>query len=69
VPSKIAKILEYLAVSAGQRPADPRGSTCAMSWQQYLLESRLLWAMAPLSEPGPSVLAVAAAVGSDTPGG
>jgi hypothetical protein len=40
-----------------------------MSWQQYLLESRLLWAMAPLSEPGPSVLAVAAAVGSDTPGG
>ncbi len=34
-----------------------------MSWRQYLLESRLLQAMARLSEPGPTVLAVATAVG------
>jgi len=34
-----------------------------MSWSQYLLESRLLRAMALLAEPGPNVLAVATAVG------
>jgi AraC-like DNA-binding protein len=34
-----------------------------MSWRQYLLESRLLAGMALLSEPGPTVLAISAAVG------
>ena len=34
-----------------------------MSWRQYLLESRLLRAMALLAEPGPNVLAVANSVG------
>jgi AraC-like DNA-binding protein/quercetin dioxygenase-like cupin family protein len=41
----------------------------AMPWRQYLLESRLLRAMALLAEPGPSILAVAAEVGFDSPGG
>jgi AraC-like DNA-binding protein len=34
-----------------------------MSWREYLLESRLLRAMAMLAEPGPSVLEVATRVG------
>jgi AraC-like DNA-binding protein/quercetin dioxygenase-like cupin family protein len=34
-----------------------------MTWRQYLFESRLLRAMALLSEPGPSILDVANAVG------
>lgn len=34
-----------------------------MSWRQYLVDSRLLAAMALLSEPGPTVLAVATEVG------
>jgi AraC-like DNA-binding protein len=34
-----------------------------MSWRQYLLESRLLRAIALLAEPGPNELAVATAVG------
>jgi AraC-like DNA-binding protein len=38
-------------------------ATTGMSWRQYVLESRLLKAMALLSEPGPTVLAVGTAVG------
>jgi AraC-like DNA-binding protein len=34
-----------------------------MPWRRYVLESRLLAAMAMLSEPGPTVLATATAVG------
>ncbi len=34
-----------------------------MTWRQYLFESRVLRAMALLSEPGPSILEVATAVG------
>jgi AraC-like DNA-binding protein len=41
----------------------------AMPWRQYVLESRLLRAMAMLAEPAHSVLAVATAVGFDSPGG
>ncbi|HMD92842.1 MAG TPA: helix-turn-helix transcriptional regulator [Trebonia sp.] len=41
----------------------------AMPWRQYLLESRLLRAMALLAEPAHSVLEVAVAVGFDSPGG
>ena len=37
-----------------------------MSWRRYLLESRLLRAMALLSEPGPTVLDVATEVGFDS---
>jgi AraC-like DNA-binding protein len=40
-----------------------------MSWSQYLLESRLLRAMALLAEPGPNVLAVATAVGFESMSG
>lgn len=40
-----------------------------MSWRRYLLESRLLRAMALLAEPGPNVLAVATAVGFDSTSG
>ena len=41
----------------------------AMSWRQYLLESRLLHAMALLAQPEPNVLAVATAVGFDSMSG
>ncbi len=34
-----------------------------MPWRQYLLESRLLRAMALLAQPGPNVLTIATAVG------
>jgi AraC-like DNA-binding protein len=37
-----------------------------MSWRQYVLQARLLAAMALLSEPGPTVLAVATAVGFES---
>jgi AraC-like DNA-binding protein len=37
-----------------------------MTWRRYLLESRLLRAMALLAEPGPSVLDVATQVGFDS---
>jgi AraC-like DNA-binding protein len=40
-----------------------------MPWRQYLLESRLLRAMALLAEPEHPVLAAATAVGFDSPGG
>jgi AraC-like DNA-binding protein/mannose-6-phosphate isomerase-like protein (cupin superfamily) len=40
-----------------------------MSWSQYLLESRLLRAMALLAEPGPNVLAIATAVGFESMSG
>jgi AraC-like DNA-binding protein len=34
-----------------------------MPWRQYVLQARLLRAMALLSEPGPTVLAIAAEAG------
>ena len=37
-----------------------------MTWRQYLLERRLLRAMAMLAEPGPTVLDVATAVGFES---
>jgi transcriptional regulator GlxA family with amidase domain len=37
-----------------------------ISWRSYLLQARLLRAMALLAEPGPSVLQVATAVGFDS---
>jgi AraC-like DNA-binding protein len=37
-----------------------------MTWRRYLLQSRLLRAMALLAEPGPTVLDVATAVGFDS---
>jgi len=42
---------------------------CGLSWRQYLLESRLLRAMAHLAEPGPNVLGVATAVGFESMSG
>lgn len=44
-------------------------SEVGMSWRKYLLQSRLLKAMALLAEPGPSVLAVATAVGFESMSG
>jgi transcriptional regulator GlxA family with amidase domain len=38
-----------------------------MTWRRYLLQSRLLRAMALLAEPGPTVLDVATRVGFDSP--
>jgi AraC-like DNA-binding protein len=38
-------------------------------WRQYLLQSRLLRAMALLADPGPTVLAVATGVGFDSTSG
>lgn len=38
-------------------------AVAGMSWRQYLVDSRLLTAMALLSEPGPTVLSVSTAVG------
>jgi AraC-like DNA-binding protein len=40
-----------------------------LSWRQYLVQSRLLKAMALLAEPGPTVLAVATAVGFESMSG
>ncbi|MBL7502667.1 helix-turn-helix transcriptional regulator [Frankia sp. CNm7] len=40
-------------------------ATLGMSWRTYLLQARLLRAMALLAEPGPSVLDVSLAVGFD----
>jgi AraC-like DNA-binding protein len=40
-----------------------------LPWRQYLLESRMLRAMALLAEPARSVLSIAVAVGFDSPGG
>jgi AraC-like DNA-binding protein len=40
-----------------------------LSWQQYLLRARLLRAMALLSQPGPTVLAIAMDVGFESVSG
>jgi transcriptional regulator GlxA family with amidase domain len=40
-----------------------------MSWRQYLLESRLLQAMALLAQPEPNLLAVATEVGFESMSG
>jgi transcriptional regulator GlxA family with amidase domain len=44
-------------------------SETGMSWRKYLLQSRLMKAMALLAEPGPNVLAVATSVGFETMSG
>lgn len=41
-------------------------SATGLSWRSYLLQARLLRAMALLAEPGPSVLAVATDVGFES---
>jgi AraC-like DNA-binding protein len=59
-----------VAVGASERSIRRAfASATGMSWRAYLLKSRLLTAMALLAEPGPSVLAVATAVGFDTMSG
>jgi transcriptional regulator GlxA family with amidase domain len=40
-----------------------------MTWRQYVLRARLLRAMAMLSEPGPTVLAIAMEVGFESVSG
>jgi AraC-like DNA-binding protein/quercetin dioxygenase-like cupin family protein len=45
------------------------GSEIGMPWRQYLLQTRLLGAMALLAQPQPNVLAVAMAVGFDSVSG
>jgi AraC-like DNA-binding protein/quercetin dioxygenase-like cupin family protein len=53
-----------LAVGASERTLRRAfAAATGMSWRQYVLESRLLTAMALLSEPGPTVLAISATVG------
>jgi AraC-like DNA-binding protein len=42
------------------------GATTGMTWRQYLLQSRLLRAMALLTEPGRTVIDVATEVGFDS---
>lgn len=42
------------------------GTYVGMTWREYLLEARLLRAMALLAEPGPSVIEVSGAVGFDS---
>jgi AraC-like DNA-binding protein len=44
-------------------------SEAGLSWRKYLVQSRLLKAMALLAEPGPSVLTVATAVGFESMSG
>jgi AraC-like DNA-binding protein len=55
------------AVGVSERSLRRAFSTSiGMSWRQYLLESRLLRAMALFAEPGPSVLEVATRVGFES---
>ena len=42
------------------------GGATGMTWRQYLLQSRLMRAMALLTEPGRTVINVATAVGFDS---
>jgi AraC-like DNA-binding protein len=52
------------AVGASERTLRRAFAAAAgMPWRRYVLESRLLAAMAMLSEPGPTVLAISGAVG------
>jgi AraC-like DNA-binding protein len=56
------------AVGCSERTLRRRFSAVTgMSWRDYLLQSRLLRAMALLAEPGPSILEVATAVGFESP--
>jgi AraC-like DNA-binding protein len=64
--------LDDVCAAVGTSPRSLRRAfraVAGMSWRQYVLESRLLQAMAALAEPGPTVLAVATAVGFDSPSG
>ena len=55
-------------VGWSERTLRRRFSTATgMTWRRYLLQSRLLRAMALLAEPGPTVLDVATRVGFDSP--
>ena len=42
------------------------GATTGITWQRYVHQSRLLRAMAALTEPGPSIIDVATSVGFDS---
>jgi AraC-like DNA-binding protein len=58
------------AIGASQRSLRRAFATeIGMPWRQYLLQSRLLRAMALLAQPQPNVLAVAMAVGFDSMSG
>ena len=56
------------AVGCSERTLRRRFSeVTGMTWRGYLLQSRLLRAMALLAEPGPSILEVATTVGFESP--
>ena len=55
------------AVGVSERPLRRQFSAVTgLTWRQYLLESRLLHAMARLTEPGVTVLEVATSVGFES---
>ena len=67
-----AVTLTDLCLAIGTSPRSLRrafATETGMSWRQYLLQSRLLHAMALLAQPQPNVLAVAMTVGFDSTSG
>ncbi|MDP9331819.1 MAG: helix-turn-helix transcriptional regulator [Actinomycetota bacterium] len=54
------------AVGVSERSLRRKFAAIGMTWREYLLQSRLLRAMALLTEPGHTVLDVATAVGFDS---
>jgi transcriptional regulator GlxA family with amidase domain len=61
--------VEAVGAAVGVSPRSLRRKFTAatgMTWREYLLQSRLLRAMALLTEPGRTVLDVATAVGFDS---
>jgi AraC-like DNA-binding protein len=67
-----ALTLEQVCVAVGTSERSLRRAflnETGMTWRRYLLESRLLRAMALLAEPGPNLLEVATAVGFDSMSG
>src|SRR5262249_27095489 len=57
----------WAAVAVSQRtPRRACEAQAGMPWRQYLLQARLLRAMALLSQPGPTVLAIATDVGFES---
>jgi AraC-like DNA-binding protein/quercetin dioxygenase-like cupin family protein len=64
--------LEEVCLAVGTSPRSLRrafATETGMPWRQYLLQSRLLHAMALLAQPQPNVLAVAMAVGFESMSG
>ncbi len=64
--------LRDLCLAIGTSPRSLRrafATETGMSWRQYLLQSRLLHAMALLAQPQPNVLAVGMTVGFDSTSG